>query len=48
MGRETVLKAIRNAENKAKETISDAESQASEIITKARLAKNGNNPVRKV
>lgn len=38
MGRETVLKAIRNAENKAKETITDAESQASEIITKARLA----------
>ena len=38
MGRETVLKAIRNAENKAKEIISDAESEASDIITKARLS----------
>ena len=38
MGRETVLKAIRNAENKAREIISDAESEASDIITKARLS----------
>ena len=38
MGRETVLKAIRNAENKAKEIISGAESEASEIVTKARLS----------
>ena len=38
MGRETVLKAIRNAENKAREIISDAEYEASDIITKARLS----------
>ena len=36
MGKQEVLRAIREAETEAKETIANAESQASEIITKAR------------
>ena len=38
MGREEVLRAIRDAEKEAKITVANAESQASEIISKARLA----------
>ncbi|MBI88123.1 MAG: hypothetical protein CMB67_03745 [Euryarchaeota archaeon] len=37
MGRKEVLRAIRQAESDAKETIAKAEAQASEIISKARL-----------
>ena len=37
MGREDVLRAIRKAENEARNTVSKAESEASEIISKARL-----------
>ena len=38
MGREDVLRAIRTAENEARNTVSKAESDASEIISKARLS----------
>ena len=37
MGREEVLRAIRQAEREAEKTIADAEAEASEIISKARL-----------
>ena len=37
MGREEVLRAIRQAESEAAKTIADAESEAAEIISKARL-----------
>ena len=37
MGREEVLRAIRQAESEAEQTIADAESKASEIVSKARL-----------
>ncbi len=37
MGREEVLRAIRQAEGEAKKTIADAQSEATEIISKARL-----------
>ena len=38
MGREEVLRAIRQAEREAKDTISKAEAEASGIVSKARLA----------
>ena len=37
MGREEVLRAIRQAESEAEKTIANAESEAAEIISKARL-----------
>tara|TARA_B100001778_G_scaffold119400_1_gene98051 strand:+ start:668 stop:982 length:315 start_codon:yes stop_codon:yes gene_type:complete len=37
MGREEVLRAIRQAESEAEKTIANAESEAADIISKARL-----------
>jgi len=38
VGREEVLRAIRDAENVARVTIEDAKAEASEIVAKARLS----------